>query len=293
MRRIYLEGAIAICLAFAVGFGVTTSTHAQTPQTTTDPLSTALREAGSAPLEVSLTPYLWAIYLNGNTTVKGVKADVNVDFDDLVKDLDGALMLVAEARKGDFSVFLDTIYAKLSDNDSASDGGDNLRIDADVNQLVALAAGTYRVGEFRLADWQATGPLDVAVDPYVGARFTYLNLDLKGRLEEPSLGVRDTRNAGGNENWTDPVIGLRTLWDLGDQWDFVVLGDVGGTGKSQYSAQGLATIGYRFDLFGENNASLRAGYRALYQKFEDGNGDNKFEWDVTMHGPILGLGIRF
>jgi hypothetical protein len=52
-------------------------------------------------------------------------------------------------------------------------------------------------------------------------------------------------------------------------------------------------IGYQFSLFGEDNARVFAGYRALSQDYTDGSGNDKFEWDVTLHGPILGLGIRF
>jgi hypothetical protein len=31
----------------------------------------------------------------------------------------------------------------------------------------------------------------------------------------------------------------------------------------------------------------------MYQDYTNGSGDNKFEWDVTLHGPILGLVIEF
>jgi hypothetical protein len=52
-------------------------------------------------------------------------------------------------------------------------------------------------------------------------------------------------------------------------------------------------IGYRFDLFGKNNSAVFAGYRALHQDYSDGSGDDKFKWDVTLDGPILGLSIGF
>jgi hypothetical protein len=41
-------------------------------------------------------------------------------------------------------------------------------------------------------------------------------------------------------------------------------------------------IGYRFGLFGEDNARIVGGYRAMYQDYTDGCGDNKFKWDVTL-----------
>ncbi len=49
---------------------------------------------------------------------------------------------------------------------------------------------------------------------------------------------------------------------------------------------------YDFDLFGKD-ASVVAGYRVLVQDFEDGSGANRFAYDVTTHGPILGMVIRF
>ena len=74
----------------------------------------------------------------------------------------------------------------------------------------------------------------------------------------------------------------------------MLAGDVGGISTSdQYSAEAFGLIGYRFGLFGEDNANLVAGYRALHQKYEDGNGSSAFEWDVTMHGPVVGLTIKF
>jgi len=52
-------------------------------------------------------------------------------------------------------------------------------------------------------------------------------------------------------------------------------------------------VTYRFGLFGDDNAKFGAGYRALYQDYSDGSGANKFEWDVTLHGPVFALGIEF
>ena len=51
-------------------------------------------------------------------------------------------------------------------------------------------------------------------------------------------------------------------------------------------------VGYRFGLFGENNADLLAGYKVLEQKYQDGDGRSRFEWDVTMRGPVVGLTVN-
>ena len=89
-------------------------------------------------------------------------------------------------------------------------------------------------------------------------------------------------------------MGLRTSWTLGEHWSLVAAGDVGGISTSdQYSAEAYGIVGYRFGLFGENNANLLAGYRVLHQKYQNGSGRNEFDWDITMHGPIVGLKMTF
>lgn len=50
-------------------------------------------------------------------------------------------------------------------------------------------------------------------------------------------------------------------------------------------------MGYRFGLFGDDNARGLAAYRALYRDYEAGSGSNVFKWDVTLHGPRLASAI--
>jgi hypothetical protein len=43
-------------------------------------------------------------------------------------------------------------------------------------------------------------------------------------------------------------------------------GDIGGTSRNDdYSWEALGVVGYRFGLFGENDADLLAGYKVLEQ----------------------------
>ncbi len=283
------KGVLGLAAAMAV-LGVLPAAAQSTP--TTDPLSTAIRSTLEQPLEVYVTPYVWALSVNGNSTVKGVKADVNVDFHDILDHLNGAVMLEAEIRKGDVGVLFDTVYANLSDNDASGD--DRIKVDAEANQLILQLAGTYRLGDWTLGQSADAGRFAVAVDPYAGARYTYLDVDLQGRLDLLDLGIRRTRSVNDDQSWTDPILGLRTLWTLGDRFTVTLAGDVGGTStSSQYSGQAFGLAGYRFSMFGQNNARLLAGYRVLHQKYEDGSGRDKFEWDVTMHGPIVGLSVNF
>jgi hypothetical protein len=59
---------------------------------------------------------------------------------------------------------------------------------------------------------------------------------------------------------------------------------------SDFAWDAVGLLGYRFPMFSkENNATVFGGYRALYQDYTDGSGDDKFKWDVRLYGPILGL----
>ena len=73
-----------------------------------------------APIEgwtFSLTPYVWALSLNGSTTVKGRTTDVDAGFFDILdhtqfpKDL-MELAAMGEARYGRFALLTDIVYLK-------------------------------------------------------------------------------------------------------------------------------------------------------------------------------------
>ena len=205
----------------------------------------------SAPWELSLTPYLWALSIKGDVGVGETEADVDASFSDILDDLNYGVMLELELRKGRFGLVSDTIYANVEDDGAT--GEDRIRIKATGNILIQGLAGTYRLGTWQLADFAQAGRLAVTVDPYAGIRYTYLDTELKGSL---SLGVDARRTTEADKHWVDPIVGLRTAWTLGEQFSLILAGDAGGTStNSQYSAQGVGIIGYRFGLFGRTTPS--------------------------------------
>ena len=79
---------------------------------------------------------------------------------------------------------------------------------------------------------------------------------------------------------------VRVIVPFAQQWSMVLYGDVGGFGiGSDLTYQAIAGINWQFS----KHFSAKAGYRYLYQDFEDAG----FVWDMAAHGPYLGLGIRF
>jgi hypothetical protein len=240
--------------------------------------------------QFSVTPYAWFVSMKGKVTVRGLEADVDASFSDIWDELNYGVFLAYEARKGNWGFWGDTMYANLGD--SNVDGPNGLgKIDPTVDALWQGLGGFYRVGTYNLADSPGKKPPTVTVDTYIGARYTYLDvsIDFEGVYQG------QTRNVDGDKSWVEPLIGVRTLWDLSERWTISLLGDIGGVAfGSDFAWNALGLIGYCFPMFSkENNATVFAGYRALSQDYTDGSGRNKFQWDMTLYGPLLGLRIDF
>lgn len=232
--------------------------------------------------EFQVAPYLWALAMNGHATVKGQEADVDVSFSDIWDELNIALMLEYEARKGRLGLWGNTIYANLGKSNTDVDG---LKIEPTVTALWQGVGGFYRLGTWDFSESPNENTPSVTVDTYFGARYTYLDL---------SLDIKGFDNLDGDKQWVEPLVGVRTRWDLSERWTINLSGDIGGVAfGSDFAWNAFGLVGYRFNLFGKDNARAFAGYRALSQDYSDGSGDDKFEWDVTLHGPVLGLVIQF
>ena len=77
----------------------------------------------TAPWQLSVTPYLWATALKGDVRVGRTKRQVDASFNDILDNLNGALMLSLELRKGRFGLLSDTVYADLEDNAATAEVG--------------------------------------------------------------------------------------------------------------------------------------------------------------------------
>ncbi|MEN8807871.1 MAG: hypothetical protein ABF291_10350 [Desulfobacterales bacterium] len=232
--------------------------------------------------EFRVAPYMWFISLVGDVTVRGQESDLDLNFSDIWDELNIAGMLTFDARKGKWGIFGDTIGANLGKKKTV--GG--IRIHPTVKLALLTAGGSYQLGKWKLSSAAGKEVPVVTLDGMFGVRYTYLDIDLD---------FKRIRDASGHKDWFDPLIGARAFFDLSDHWALSLQGNVGGFGVgSDFTWGAMCTIGYRFRLFSEeNNARLVGGYRAIYQDYSEGSESNRFEWEVTLHGPILGLVISF
>jgi hypothetical protein len=225
---------------------------------------------------LTVAPYLWIASMDGHATVAGTKADVDVPFSDLLKDLSGGLMMGVDVEKGRFGIGVNGLFARVS-SDAETNG---IEIDAtsDSGQLAILPY--YRLVEWQYGTSASGAPLRLVVAPEAGFRFTYMRTELE---------VRGGQTVDSSESWVDPLIGSRIGLDLTDRFAIGGEANVGGFGVgADFTWNAQAYVGYEFSLFGRPS-TLLLGYRALYQDYHH----NDFEWDVTMHGPVIGTSVRF
>ncbi len=265
------------------------------------------------PWTFSFTPYGWVTMMKGSTTVKGRTADVDVGFNDLMdivrqseipKDL-MAFMGYFEARNGRLSLFTDVVYEKIGLGASTvrSRGVDALNASVGVSaglkyeMVIAEMAAAYEVVQWGSTRAAGSG---TAIDVFGGARGWWQTADAS-LSASGTINIGDlTRNAdgtvtaSGSANWVDPLVGLRLRHQFAPGMNFIASGDIGGFNVgSKFSWQALAALNYDFYVHNGITWSGMAGYRALYVDYSKGSGLNQYEFNMTLHGPIIGITARF
>ena len=246
---------------------------------------------------ISVVPYLWMpSIIDGTITLIGQKEDVDVNtldiVDELLKDFQLAVMVDLEVRKDRIGLFVNPFFIDLrAEENKTILPGTILEVDikADVTmEMLILGFGVnYRLGPYELGKGTRTGMPRLIVEPYLGGRWS--DIDVK-------LDIMITRSRSFDENvgWADPMFGVRTIWELNPHWNIMIGGDVGGFGVGSdlaWSVTGL--VGWRFRITKRVLGTVVWGYRALYQDYERGSGIDKFEYDITMHGPFVGFNFGF
>ena len=215
--------------------------------------------------EFNLAPmYLWAVSIDGDQTVKGVDVDLDVPFSEIFDKLKGALTFHFEGLyKQRWGFFSDLNYIVLEMDDGP--------VDIDFTEILFELAGFYRFTDGAHA-----------IDGFGGLRYSSMDVDLD--LPSP------LPNVDQGKDWVDPYLGLRWQWKFAEKWGTDLRGDIGGFGIGSDITWNLVGM---VDFKPWKHVGLFGGYRALYQDYSTGSGSNKFEFDATMHGPLLGLDITW
>ena len=216
---------------------------------------------------VSTSMYVWTTRLDGDITVQGHTAPVDIAFTDIFRTLDFTFMGLVEVGKGRWSFMTDLFYAKLSPSNTTSLG----TFDTDIQQFIGNFAVFYRAYEDERTHF----------DVYGGARVNWMRTALDINLHKGA-----NFSGAGEQAWVDPIIGLRFNRDLTEKFFVRALADIGGFGvSSDLTWQAMAAVGYRIN----DKTSVALGYRALGTDYTHGD----ITYDVTSHGLLLGLEYRF
>jgi hypothetical protein len=231
----------------------------------------------------TVAPLLWAAEINGNVTLRGNTADINVNPGKLLQHTEAAMMVYLEVDKDKFGWYAQPNYMKLGASGNGSgeitqhfNFSDTLKI------WIVESAFTYQ-----LVQTEEKNPL--TLDAYAGVRYwnVYNNLTIRDNLGT-ILG-----NPSGTIQLTDPIIGLRMQKYLTDKFSVGLRGDVGGFGiaehSSEFSWQAVGMLGYDFT----KNFTLNAGYRALGIQKENGSGASQNGANLNFFGAIVALNFHW
>jgi hypothetical protein len=227
--------------------------------------SAAPAHAEEGDWEFSITPYLMAPAMDGQTAAGPLETNISTSPADIFRNLNWGAMATIEANNGRFGIAADITYMNLE-----------AKRDGLINK-VGGQQGAY------------TGMLLARIDPnaevYIGARLNDLGVKLSGT---GPLG--NPREASRSRSWVDPLIGMRVNLPLGQTTDLTVMADIGGFGvSSDIAVQAWPTVGFRLS----EGARALVGYRVIYTDYEAGSGLRRFKYDVVTHGPTVGVKLSF
>jgi hypothetical protein len=228
--------------------------------------------------------WAWMARVSGDVGVGDVTVDVDAGFKDILDASDSLLAFSGrlEFTKGKWGGYVDAFYMNLGADDRSASGFPDTDIST---ELIVLDAGvSYRLGEWIPAGEAEHNLRNTSLDLYAGVRYTSYEVE----FQPDGLSTREQSG-----DLFDPVIGLRFEKPINEKWHFNSNADIGGFGiGSDFAWAITGVLGYDCSIF-ESPATVYFGYRAIGWDYSNDSGANKIEWDIIMHGPILGLSIKF
>jgi len=245
----------------------------------------------------AIQPYLWLPNLNGSLSYSippggGGSANVDVNNNTVLENLNFALMLTAEARKGRWALVTDFIYLDVGGQESQvksvnfSGSGGRVEVPANVS---GSANASLKGAEWGLAGaYTIAGDEHTSLDVLLGFRYFGIEAttdwNLSADINNGGQSFARTGSVKERADLWDGIVGIRGRIGLGGgKWGIPYYLDVG-TGSSRITWQGTAGIQYRWSWI-----DLSLMYRYLYYDMESG----KLLQNVSFAGPALGVNFRF
>lgn len=207
-----------------------------------------------------LSLYGLAAGMSGDVTLKGLTADVNVGFDQILENLQFGAMGTLRVSKGRWGAAADVIYMGLS---AAKNGA---RVDFD--QWCIEPTASYRLSD--------------GFEMLAGVRYNNISGEIR-----VGGGTPTPRTATGTIDWFDPIVGFNYNAPISQAWSFHLRADIGGS--SGLTWQAFPAFNWRFSGTG----LLQMGYRWVSNDYSTGSGTSLFNYNVVSQGPQVGVNFRF
>ncbi|MBV8189913.1 MAG: hypothetical protein JO339_21905 [Alphaproteobacteria bacterium] len=310
LARAVIVGVLAGCLLFGSGPGFADEPTAPAASTSTNPAASAAIADPDA-WRFRFASYGWAMNVAGSLTARGQTTDVNASFIQIIQKSDSLVGFMGyfEANKGRVGLYTDLVWAKLGfDHSTASSRNPiaGLQISTSSNTAITYSLTIVEAGGlYEIAHWPGSPGSFTALDGLLGFRYwnnnVDVNFDFSGTVDftrlSSALGrdVEFTRTGAiarsGSLDWVDPLVGLRLRHQFGPNQEMWVRGDVGGFDlQNNFEWQAIGVYSYAWQFTGYQVAAV-IGYRALGVNYTNTGNNNAV--DVVLHGPIIGVSVRF
>jgi hypothetical protein len=236
----------------------------------TSPMAPELKQIEKDGWTFAVSPYFWAAGMSGDTGLFGLPTvHMDMDFGDILNELDFAAMAIGEARYDRYSIFTDIMYTKISSGRGTPRGiiADNVSVTSET--FAGLVGAGYSVLQ------SDRGNLDVVA----GLRIWNASTEIAF-----SGGILDGVKREDSATWVDGLGGIRAKYSITDKVYFTGWGLVGG-GGADVDWDVAGGIGYSFN----EKVSAVAGYRALGVDYSN----DGFVMNVVEQGPIFGVVMHF
>jgi opacity protein-like surface antigen len=226
--------------------------------------------AAADKVEVAFTPYLWVAGTKGSVALPRGDGEAEIDksFADTLSNLKFAFMGTLDIKYKRFVVLGDVMYLSVGAKAKSIRDPNFFEGHVDSSTFVSTIEGGYRVVD--------QGPL--FFDLVGGARISSLHAKVK--LEGPLT----TRERSATVSQVTPILGARLQLPVAKNTSLGVYGDVG-VSNSDVKWQVFGSVHQKLST----HWSLLAGYR--YMKIN--HSTQRFDFDMSLSGPLIGATYRF
>ncbi len=236
-----------------------------------------LDSVASSPWRNSIEIYAQALNIRGDSKVKNLDANVDIDPEFIMDHIDmGAMLRWESIYENRWGFYLDYSFMKLSGETDSLLQPDLSKISAemDLRQGVLEAKGFKRFTyDFGTIDYMA------------GIRWWDNDVDTKIRSTN-NIGPSINKGNSPSVDWVDYLVGARLTTKLNEDWSTYISGDVGLSKDTSFTSALQAGFRYRFNSWSDINLS----YKSTWVDYD--NGDT-FAYNTATQGFLVGWAAYF